>query len=311
MFDVAFSPDGSRLARSSELGPTEMWDIAPAAPARRRPGSGPPGGQVVAVAFSPDGEVLAQAERRRDGSGRVTLLRSSDLDPIGTFTFSGAGDGAEKPTGVAFSPDGRMLAVPVESGKVALIPRAGGEPIRLPGHVGGAQDARFSPDGATVATGGADGRVRLWSVADGRQLDEFSIGIAVRDVAFSPDGAVLAATGQQNVWRLWDVAGRQPLANLDQPSDAINDMHFDDGGRLVTAQVTGLVRVTDLVRTGPPGRSARRWGRTRSPPSGGRWAPTWAIRPAAGAERVLSGVPGLLSSNRRDRPCATNRRAPR
>jgi WD40 repeat protein len=108
-------------------------------------------GRVNAVAFSPDGSMLATASRDRDvrlwsvASG--TLLRSlqhnSDV------------------RAVAFSRDGRWL-VTAASRAAIWDPHTGALVVRVQGHEGLLSAAAFDPSGRYLITGGADATLRRY-----------------------------------------------------------------------------------------------------------------------------------------------------
>ncbi len=95
----------------------------------------------------------------------------------------------------------------------------------------------FSPDGSLLASGSKDGEVWIWNVATG-QLDwsynNYHKG-PVNSVAFSPDGKTLASGGGDSQIILWDIATGEPRHKLIGHSDAISSVAFSPDGSLLAS----------------------------------------------------------------------------
>ncbi|MCO6006770.1 hypothetical protein NE236_17430 [Actinoallomurus purpureus] len=114
---------------------------------------------------------------------------------------------------VAFSPDGRTLAVGYDSGTVRLWDVGSRNEVRTFQGSWMIVCLAFSPDGRTLTCGsGADTRppTHLWDLATGHRTDLPGSGW----VTFSPDGRLLAvASGDNRLW-LWEMAHRRRIATL-------------------------------------------------------------------------------------------------
>ncbi|MEU4804089.1 protein kinase [Actinosynnema sp. NPDC023587] len=257
-YDVAFNPEGTELVTAGEDGAVVLWNTEGVELRRfSRPGT-----VFTAVRFSPDGERIAVGGRApatsEEDRDELLLLDASDLAespqrrPTRDNPRNNQADEMKSnyPNGIAFSPDGRTLAVTLSAGKVGLwnLVDTGAEMTILPGHDGIAIDAEFSPDGGTLATAGSDRLVRLWRVRDGTQVGTLTgSDSTVRRVTYSPDGKMIATASQDTVVRVWDAADHRPLARMDRHEDQLNDVAFDSSGRrLASGGADGVTRLWDL-----------------------------------------------------------------
>jgi WD40 repeat protein len=200
--DIAFSPDGRRLASAAYDRTVKVWESRTGRVelTLRNEKAG-----FTGVAFSPDGGRLAAADAGplvqvwEAGSGRQVLV-------------CGAADGRGVYWAVAFSPDGRYL---VGGGSVITVwdvatstegRQAGGKEVRTlaggPNYLG---RIAFSRDGKLLAAAGRE-RVVVWDFASGREVLTYPVRGTTggTDVAFSPDGTRLAIGGGPGL-DVWEV----------------------------------------------------------------------------------------------------------
>ena len=162
VYTVAFSPDGKLLASEDINGVLRLWSVA-----TRLPVGAPiqQAGVVGGMVFSPDSKLLAAPE----DIGTVRLWNAATGQPVGGLLHA---SGAQNPpaVGVAFSPDGKLLAITNGSdGTVQLWNPVTRQPVGAPLQTGsghqGISDVAFSPDGSLLATTSLDGTVQLWDTS--------------------------------------------------------------------------------------------------------------------------------------------------
>src|SRR5439155_20572923 len=197
-----------------------------------------------AIAFSPDGKLLASASRDR----------TARLWDVQTGKQIAALDGHRGGVyAVAFSPDGRTLASAGADRSILLwdVPAAGAPstPLReraeWTGHQASITCLAFSPDGTIVASGSAaagkklPGVLKLWDAATGKELTEWTASAGdVTALAFAARGAVLAVGDESGALKLWDVASRKLLAARKQRS-AVRALAFSPDGKYLASGHAG------------------------------------------------------------------------
>ncbi len=207
-------------------------------------GSVQPDAMVLAIAYSPDGSLLASASE----NGSVALWQ------VGGGQVWHQAISAERLRPLAFRPDGKMLAAGGDEGKVALLRVADGEPTRgfdLGGRVTG---LAFDPTGQFLATASEDGAARILEVDSGKELGRLSFGegnlAAVEEVAFSPDGGLVAAINEGGQVCLWDLRRRGERGCMFTEGQGLHLAFSPDGTRIATASENFAI-VWDIASSEP------------------------------------------------------------
>jgi WD40 repeat protein len=199
--------------------------------------------RVNALAFSPDGSLLATGGGEPSRSGELKLWKL----PEGTLAADLGGLHSDAVTAVAFSPRGDRLAT-AGTDRFARITglQTNAPRFNLEGHTHHVIGVAWSPDGGVLATAGAEGVVKLWNPRTGerrKNVDGFgkevtglqAAGPSLRFVA-------LSGTGGGRVFK----ADGEKVRDLASVPDYLQALAVSPDGRwIVGSDDRGHVRVWD------------------------------------------------------------------
>jgi WD40 repeat protein len=254
------SLDGSMLALPTREGNILILDAGSGKLSRRFPGE--QRWVAAAMAFSPDGKVLAWGDQDTEGrftkrpvylSEVATGRQLHRLAPVETFNEA-----------LAFSPDGQVLAE-IGGGVLHLWDTASGKERNSFPARQYYISALFSPDSKILITGGGTNVVGLWDVATGKQLNpDTAPQGTLTAVAFSPDSRVLATTATDCTIRLWEATTGRELLRWATGREFPKVLTFSPDG-LILASLAG--KGEKAVRLWDPatGKELRQLGGQRNP----------------------------------------------
>jgi len=195
-----------------------------------------PWDQVLALAWSPGGEILAAS-----AGENLHLLELPGLAERMHIEL-----GVNAP-GLAFSPEGQFLASGDRNGSLRTWRVATGELLlEIQAHQKPMSSATYSPDGQILASAGYDAVARLWDSSSGEKLNEMIGGtFAIPAIAFTPDGASLAIVNGE-VIRLRDVASTRFVRTIVGEAPFFSIAFSPDGQLLASGDVANTIRLWDM-----------------------------------------------------------------
>jgi hypothetical protein len=197
-----------------------------------------PFGSILAIAFSPDSQLMATG----DSNNVVSIWQVSD----GQSKVVLRGHSAwVRP--VCWSLDGQMFASSSEDHSVRLWNLETGIPSIFQGHRGSVRTLAWQLNGPLLASGGDDNETRLWNGSK-KNLVKTLQGHSnwVMAVAWSLDGQMLASASLDQTVRLWNVESGECLKILSGHDSGIWSLAWSPNGQyLATGSEDQSIKIWD------------------------------------------------------------------
>jgi WD40 repeat protein len=159
--------------------------------------------------------------------------------------------------GVAFSPDGKLLAaatgVPKSPGGVTVWDFAARKVWLHLAAKDGVSALAFSPDGQLLAFGGHDGLVHIIDVNSKKERSVLKHAQPVRAVAFNAEGDLLATAGDDKIVRWWNHAELKETKTFLGPMKPIRSIALSPDGKLLVAGAEDAGHVWNTQNDQPKG----------------------------------------------------------
>ncbi len=202
---------------------------------------------------APKPEEIARLASWIDAGAKGPDGAEPDPKKLVTPKIKPAANVREAVSSVAFSPDGKLVAV-ARYNAVELISLPERSLVRkIAPHDGRINAISFSADGNQLVTAGGEpglfGEARVWRVAEGSLVRRFQAHQdSLYSAVLSPDGKILATSSYDQQIKLFEVSSGKELRTLGGHNDAVFELAFrPDGKILASASGDRTVKLWDVA----------------------------------------------------------------
>ncbi len=226
---LALSPDGNTLA-SGAYQEVVLWDTKTGKIKHRLKDFAE---RVVALAFSPNGQFLATGGGAPTEEGEIRVFEVA----TGKETMKLKAPHSDTVFGVAFSPDGKILASCGADKFLKTWEVPTGKMLKsFEGHTHHVMDVAWKSDGKTIATAGADQVIKVWNYESGEQARTIPGHVKqvtrLQFIGTKPE--VATCSGDQTV-RMWNVDNGSSIRNFGGSTDFLYSVAVSPDGTIVAA----------------------------------------------------------------------------
>ena len=197
---------------------------------------------IMGIGFSSNNHYIASIEEL----GNMLIFDNTKAIPTLINTIK---TGASYGFSIAFSPNGKELAVGCSNGKLKTYDISSGQPISdINAHLNFVNSVAYSLDGTKIVSGGADDKIKTWDLT-GKLLNTYTGHISdVNFVKFTPDSKSIISASSDKKIKIWDANSSTLIQTISGHRNAVNQIDISpDGTKIVSASSDSTCKIWEFA----------------------------------------------------------------